>query len=106
MQLQLFARDRPLNTAYILDEEILPSRVVLTSLFDSSLLVYTEDSTFYHFILTSAKDGPKLQLCGSIGFEGVVGDPRKIRGLSWMVPRAQQRDCEPAMCRLSRLTCI
>jgi hypothetical protein len=89
--LRLFARDRPLNTAYVLDEEVLPSKVVLTSLFDSSLLVYTEDNTFYHFLLASTKDGPRLRLCGSIGFEGVVGDPTKVRGLSWMVPPSQQR---------------
>lgn len=89
-QLRLFGRDRPLNMAYVSDEETFPSPIILTSLFDSSLLVYTEDNTFYHYILTSGKDGPKMQLCGSIGFEGVVSDPRRVRGLSWMVPKSQQ----------------
>lgn len=79
----------------MLDEEAFPSRIVLTSLFDSSLLVYTEDNTFYHFLLVSGKDGPRLRLCGSIGFEGVVNDPRRVRGLSWMVPKSQQRRRSP-----------
>jgi len=61
--------------------------------FDSSLLVYTNDNTFYHFLIRHPKGGlPKLRLCGSIGFEGVVSDPRKVRGVSWLVPKSQQRE--------------
>ena len=62
------------------------------TIFDNSLLVYTTDNTLHHFLIVVTKDRATLRLCGSIGFEGVVRDPSRVRGMSWLVPRAQQRE--------------
>ncbi|GAA5952681.1 hypothetical protein JCM21900_000402 [Sporobolomyces salmonicolor] len=96
-QLRLFSRDKPLALADSLEVFPLDSEPLLLSVFDSSLLVYTADNTFHHFLIRHAKGAtPRLRMCGSIGFEGVVLDPRKVRGLSWLVPKSQQRFGDPA----------
>lgn len=62
----------------------------MLSIFDSSLLVYTADNTLTHFLISTSLNGKaSLRLCGSIGFEGVIRDPQRVRGISWLVPRAQ-----------------
>ncbi|GAA6048193.1 hypothetical protein JCM3770_003704 [Rhodotorula araucariae] len=101
-QLRLFSRDRPLTLADTLEVVPLSSPPLVLSVFDSSLLVYTVDNTVHHFLLRHARGGStaargsRLRVCGSIGFEGVVQDPRKVRGLSWLVPKSQQRFGDPA----------
>ncbi|BGP45572.1 WD40 repeat protein [Rhodotorula kratochvilovae] len=99
-QLRLFSRDKPLTLADTLEVVPLSSPPLVLSVFDSSLLVYTADNTFHHFLLrpsrAGAAAGSRLRVCGSIGFEGVVQDPRKVRGLSWLVPKSQQRFGDPA----------
>ncbi|GAA6042843.1 hypothetical protein JCM8097_004456 [Rhodosporidiobolus ruineniae] len=98
-QLRLFSRDKPLNLASSLEIYPLESEPLLLSVFDSSLLLYTADNTFHHFLIRpsrAAGAGPRLRECGSIGFEGVVQDPRKVRGLSWLIPKSQQRFGDPA----------
>lgn len=87
-----------MNISYALHFEELPSPVVLISMFDNSLLVYTEDNTFYHFLAVPTKDGTRLRLCGSIGFEGVVREPKKVRGMSWLIPRSQQSGFSVTCC--------
>ncbi|GAA6007995.1 hypothetical protein JCM11491_006569 [Sporobolomyces phaffii] len=94
--LRLFSRDQPLTLAASLATYPLDSEPVVLSVFDSSLLVYTKDNTFYHFLIRHPPSGPQLKLCGSIGFEGVVSDPTKVRGISWLVPKSQQRFGDPA----------
>ncbi len=94
-QLRLYSRDTDLDSALLLDLQVLPSPVVLTSLFDNSLLVYTADNTFYHFLIDLTHDRIRLRLCGSITFEGVVGEPARVRGMSWMIPEGQQRLGDP-----------
>uniref|UniRef100_V5EY27 RIC1 C-terminal alpha solenoid region domain-containing protein n=2 Tax=Kalmanozyma brasiliensis (strain GHG001) TaxID=1365824 RepID=V5EY27_KALBG len=94
-QLRLYSRDAELDSSHLLDLRVLPSPVVLTSLFDNSLLVYTADNTFYHFLIDLSQDRVRLQLCGSITFEGVVGEPARVRGMSWMIPESQQRFGDP-----------
>ncbi|KAK0524719.1 WD40 repeat protein [Tilletia horrida] len=89
-QLRLYSRDLDLDNSQLLHLETLPSPIILTSLFDNSLLVYTADNTFYHFLIVITKDSIKLELCGSITFEGVVGEPSRVRGMSWMIPKQQQ----------------
>ena len=90
--LRLFSRDKPLSLADTLEIVPLDSAPLVLSVFDSSLLVYTADNTFHHFLIRSTRSGgPRLRVCGSIGFEGVVQDPRRVRGLSWLVPKSQQR---------------
>lgn len=92
LQLRLFFRDQPLSLTNSLEVYPLESEPLLISVFDSSLLLYTADNTFHHFLIRSTRDhGPRLRECGSIGFEGVVKDPRRVRGLSWLVPKSQQR---------------
>ncbi|KAE8270290.1 hypothetical protein A4X09_0g2059 [Tilletia walkeri] len=95
-QLRLYSRDLDLDNSQLLHLETLPSPIVLTSLFDNSLLVYTADNTFYHFLIVITKDAIKLELCGSITFEGVVGEPSRVRGMSWMIPKQQQVYGNPA----------
>lgn len=76
---------------------MLDSEPLMLAVFDCSLLVYTADNTFYHYLIHQIKSGhTKLRLCGSIGFEGVVADPRAVRGISWLIPRSQQRFGDPA----------
>lgn len=92
-QIRLFSREKNLSLGDSLEVVGLSSKPLLLSIFDSSLLVYTEDNTFHHFLIRQGKNGMvKLRMCGSIGFEGVVADPRKVRGMSWLVPKSQQ--CE------------
>jgi hypothetical protein len=92
-QLRLFSRDKPLSLADSLEVVHLASEPLLLSVFDSSLLVYTADNTFHHYLIRHTKQGStRLKVCGSIGFEGVVADPRKVRGMSWLVPKSQQRE--------------
>ncbi|SNX83352.1 uncharacterized protein MEPE_02059 [Melanopsichium pennsylvanicum] len=94
-QLRLYSRDTDLDSTHLLDLRILPSLVILTSLFDNSLLVYTADNMFYHFLIDLSQDRIRLRLCGSITFEGVVGEPARVRGMSWMIPESQQRFGDP-----------
>ncbi|GAA5919951.1 hypothetical protein JCM6882_000223 [Rhodosporidiobolus microsporus] len=98
-QLRLFSRDKALTLSSTLETYPLDSEPLILSVFDSSLLLYTADNTFHHFLIRPARAaaaGPRLRECGSIGFEGVVRDPRKVRGLSWLVPKSQQRFGDPA----------
>ena len=91
-QIRLFGRDRPLSMADSLEAVGLSSKPLIISVFDSSLLVYTVDNTFHHFLLRQTRNGAtRLKICGSIGFEGVVAEPEKVRGMSWLVPKSQQR---------------
>ncbi|KAL8291705.1 hypothetical protein RQP46_001963 [Phenoliferia psychrophenolica] len=95
-QIRLFSRDKPLTLTDSLEVVALDSEPLLISVFDSSLLVYTADNTFHHFLIRQTKTGTRLRACGSIGFEGVVADPTKVRGMSWLVPKSQQRFGDPA----------
>lgn len=92
----MFGRDRPLSLTESLGVIALDSKPLLLSVFDSSLLVYTADNTFHHFLIRQLPSGAtRLRICGSIGFEGVVTDPYKVRGMSWLVPKSQQRKLPP-----------
>ncbi|KAI5481005.1 ribosome control protein 1 domain containing protein [Pseudohyphozyma bogoriensis] len=95
-QIRLFSRDKPLSLLESLEAVGLESEPLLLSVFDSSLLVYTADNTFHHFLIRQTRNGARLRVCGSIGFEGVVADPTKVRGMSWLVPKSQQRFGDPA----------
>lgn len=75
----------------MLHREVLKSPVVLLSLVDNSLLVYTADNTLSHYLVIPTKDSIKLHLCGSISFDGVVAVPSVVRGMSWMIPNVQKR---------------
>ena len=91
-QLRVFSRDRPLSLDEAVEVVALDSEPLVLSVFDGSLLVYTADNTFHHFLIRHLRGTtPRLRGCGSIGFEGVVADARKVRGLSWLVPRSQRR---------------
>ncbi|PWN18420.1 RIC1-domain-containing protein [Microstroma glucosiphilum] len=94
-QLRLYSRDTDLSNANLLHIENVSAPVILTSLFEDSLLVYTSDNTFYHFLIVITRDSINLSLCGSITFEGVVGEPERVRGMSWMIPKGQQRFGDP-----------
>ena len=81
-----------MDNSQLLHIEVLNSPVVLSSLFDNSLLVYTEDNTFYHFLIEITQRDIRLTLCGSMSFEGVVGEPMRVRGMSWLVEEQQQSE--------------
>ena len=70
---------------------MLPSPVVILSLVDNSLLVYTLDNTLYHYLVIPTTDTIKLHFCGSIAFTGIIATPNAVRMLSWMIPTAQKR---------------
>ncbi|WFD37182.1 WD40 repeat protein [Malassezia japonica] len=96
IQLRLYSRDADLANANLLDLIKLPSPVVLMSLFDTSLLVYTADNTLYHYLITPTAEHIRLRLCGSISFEGIVGEPARVRAMSWILPPSQQAMGDPA----------
>lgn len=79
----------------VLHREMFPACIVLLSLIDNSLLVYTADNTLYHYLIVPTEDSIKLHLCGSISFEGVVAVPSLVRGMSWMIPTGQKRKPDP-----------
>ncbi|CAK5265262.1 unnamed protein product [Mycena citricolor] len=94
-QLRLYSRDLELSNQHVLHREIVPSPVVILSLVDNSLLVYTADNTLYHYLIVPTSDTIKLHLCGSITFEGIIAAPGAVRMLSWMIPTAQKQLGDP-----------
>lgn len=96
IQLRLYSRDTELANAHLLDLVKLSAPVVLCSLFDTSLLVYTADNSLYHYLITPTAEHIRLRLCGSISFEGIVGEPARVRALSWLLPPSQQALGDPA----------
>ncbi|RPD63256.1 RIC1-domain-containing protein [Lentinus tigrinus ALCF2SS1-6] len=95
-QVRLYSRDLELSNQNVLYREMIPSSVVILSLVDNSLLVYTADNTLYHYLIIPTADSIKLHLCGSITFDGVIGVPNAVRALSWMIPSAQKQLGDPA----------
>jgi hypothetical protein len=81
-----------LATQNVLHREITPSSVIILSLIDNSLLVYTADNTLFHYLIVPTSDTIKLHLCGSITFDGIIAAPSAVRLLSWMIPAAQKRE--------------
>ena len=74
----------------ILHSQTLPAPVLVMSLLDNSLLVYTADNTLYHFLILPTRDSIKLHVCGSISFAGIVPVPSRVRAISWLIPLAQK----------------
>jgi hypothetical protein len=93
LQIQLYSRDLELNSQKVLHREVVASPVVILSLVDNSLLVYTSDNTLSHYLIVPTADTIKLHLCGSITFNGIIASPSAVRLLSWMIPSAQKRMC-------------
>lgn len=94
-QIRLYSRDLELSNQNVLYREVLSSPVVIMSLVDNSLLVYTADNTLHHYLIIPTQDTIKLHLCGSISFEGVIAAPSAVRVLSWMIPSAQKQLGDP-----------
>ncbi|KAI0724240.1 RIC1-domain-containing protein [Cerioporus squamosus] len=95
-QVRLYSRDLELSNQNVLHREMIPSAVVILSLVDNSLLVYTAENTLYHYLIIPTADSIKLHLCGSITFDGVIAVPNAVRALSWMIPSAQKQLGDPA----------
>ncbi|CDO70231.1 hypothetical protein BN946_scf184942.g31 [Trametes cinnabarina] len=95
-QIRLYSRDLELSNQNVLHREMVPSPVVILSLVDNSLLVYTAENTLYHYLIIPTADTIKLHLCGSITFDGVIAVPNAVRALSWMIPSAQKQIGDPA----------
>jgi len=93
-QIRLYSRDTDLSDQYILHSQSLPASILVMSLLDNSLLVYTADNTLYHFLILPSKETIKLHLCGSISFAGIVQVPTRVRALSWLIPLAQKGELE------------
>jgi hypothetical protein len=94
-QIRLYSRDLELSNQNVLHREVLASPVVILSLVDNSLLVYTADNTLLHYIIVPTTDTITIQLCGSITFDGIIAAPSAVRLLSWMIPSAQKQLGDP-----------
>ncbi|KAJ7139708.1 RIC1-domain-containing protein [Mycena epipterygia] len=94
-QIRLYSRDMELSNQNVLHREIISCPVVILSLVDNSLLVYTADNTLYHYLIVPTADTIKLHLCGSITFNGIIAAPSAVRMLSWMIPSAQKQLGDP-----------
>ncbi|KAF8203148.1 RIC1-domain-containing protein [Pholiota molesta] len=94
-QIRLYSRDMELTSQNILHRETLPAPVVILSIVDNSLLVFTADNTLYHYLIVPTVDSIKLHLCGSIAFTGVISAPGAVRMLSWMIPSVQKQIGDP-----------
>ncbi|KAF8634465.1 hypothetical protein AX15_000906 [Amanita polypyramis BW_CC] len=94
-QVRLYSRDMELAAQNVLYREVLISPIVIMSLVDNSLLVYTADNNLYHYLVVPGSRGFKLHLCGSINFEGIIVQTTAVRTLSWMVPSAQKQLGDP-----------
>ncbi|KAG6335629.1 hypothetical protein ID866_3465 [Astraeus odoratus] len=95
-QIRLYSRDLELSNQNVLHREMVAFPVVILSLVDNSLLVYTADNMLSHYLIIPTSDSIKLHLCGSITFNGVIGAPSTVRVLSWMIPSAQKQFGDPA----------
>jgi len=94
-QIRLYSRDLELSSQNVLHREVIASPVVILSLVDNSLLVYTADNTLFHYLIVPTADTIKLHLCGSITFNGIIAAPSAVRLLSWMIPSAQKQLGDP-----------
>ncbi|KAF7320200.1 RIC1 domain-containing protein [Mycena kentingensis (nom. inval.)] len=94
-QIRLYSRDLELSNQNVLHREMVSSPVVIMSLVDNSLLVYTADNTLYHYLIVPTSETIKLHLCGSITFNGIIAAPGAVRMLSWMIPSAQKQLGDP-----------
>lgn len=95
-QLRTYSRDAPLVNTALLDLQLVPDPVIVTAIFDTSVLVYTAGNVLFHYLVVPTRERIRLELCGSISFDGVIGEPARVRALSWMVPPEQQQHGEPA----------
>lgn len=95
-QIRLYSRDLDLSDTNVLHSQSVPSPVLVMTLLDNSLLVYTADSMLYHFVILPTRDSIRIQLCGSMSFKGLITVPARVRALSWMIPEAQKRLGDPA----------
>ncbi|KAJ7462790.1 RIC1-domain-containing protein [Mycena galericulata] len=94
-QIRLYSRDMELSNQNVLHREIISCPVVILSLVDNSLLVYTADNTLFHYLIVPTADTITLHLCGSITFNGIIAAPNAVRMLSWMIPSAQKQLGDP-----------
>ncbi|THH21002.1 hypothetical protein EW146_g469 [Bondarzewia mesenterica] len=95
-QIRLYSRDLELSNQNVLYREMLSSPVVILSLVDNSLLVYTADSALSHYLILPTTDSIELHFCGSITFDGIIANPNAVRVLSWLIPTAQKQLGDPA----------
>lgn len=86
IQIRLYSRDQPLDNAHLLDLVVLHAPVVTMQLLDMSLLLYLADNTLVHYNIATTREHVRLILCGSISFEGIIGEPSRVRAFSWLLP--------------------
>ena len=91
VQIRLYSRDAELANKNVLHREILTSPIIVLSLVDNSLLVYTADNNLHHYLVIPTPDTIKTHFCGTINFNGIIASPSSVRTLSWMLPSAQKR---------------
>lgn len=86
IQIRLYSRDQTLDNAHLLDLAVLDAPVVTLQLLDTSLLLYLANNTLVHYNITTTREHVRLILCGSISFEGIIGEPSRVRAFSWLLP--------------------
>ncbi|WFD28827.1 WD40 repeat protein [Malassezia nana] len=90
IQVRLYSRDTPLDNAHLLDLCVVPAPVITLQLLGTSLLLYLADNTLVHYTVTATATQIRLQLCGSISFDGIIGEPARVRACSWRLPAVPQ----------------
>ncbi len=85
-EIRLYSRETELDNQRMLHLESLSSAVVVLTLVEDSLLVFTADNTLYHFLVTTTKNTVELMEVGRVSFNGIIRSPARVRAITWIVP--------------------
>ncbi|OLL25884.1 RAB6A-GEF complex partner protein 1 [Neolecta irregularis DAH-3] len=95
-EIRLFSRETNLDISLLLHAESISCPVLLMTLLEDTLLVYTTDNVLYHYMITTTKDTIKLVMVGNIGFNGIVHAAARTRGITWYIPEDHLVQGDPA----------
>lgn len=96
MQLRLYSRDQPLDNAHLLDLVKLSAPVVTLQMHGPDLLLYLADNTLAHYVITPTRHQLRAHLCGTLSFDGIMGEPARVRACSWARPPVHESWALPA----------
>ena len=89
-QLRLYSRELGLNeSSKVFVERLSAPVVIISSVGEDSLLVYTQENLLYHFIITTSNSTVRLVQVGQIGLHGIIRAPSRVRAVTWSIPDYQ-----------------